>query len=660
MKNTRLIAEILLIGFSILNFSDTIFAQDSPYQRRVLIGFKKGTGREAAEKRRNWAGNLGADVHHSFEMLPLVSASLPERLIDKIRDSDDVVYIEEDVMMYALQLQPIPWGVDKIDAELVWDKSKGGNVDVAILDTGIDNDHPDLKGNIAGGVNFAGTGLKDGSTNPSYWNDGYGHGTHCAGIVAAVNNGIGVVGVAPGVRLWAVKVLSDNGSGYTSDVIQGLEWCAAKGIKVASMSLGGTTGSDSLKNACNATYSAGVLLVAAAGNGGGVNYPAAYDSVIAVSATNESDVIASFSSYGPKIELAAPGVNIYSTFNDGGYKLASGTSMACPHVAGVAALIWSVSNVNVRARLQKTAKDLGDAERDQLYGYGRVDAAKAAGVTREPSVLTTIEVLPSDVTLYVGDMQQFTAICQDQYGDSINPGTISWESTDSQTGSIGSQGLFTAMDAGETTINATGSNGVFGTASVTVKEAPFLNTIEVSPSNVSLYVGDTQQFTATCKDQYGNLINPDAITWEVTDGHGSIDSNGIFKATDAGETTIKATGSSGVSGTASVTVQEAPEQQEFNFYGSVTARGESGHTFSIEDGAVDMYVKLTWNALDDLRLRIYNPPSVMVAQVDKSTYRNRVEEITINNPVAGEWKVTAYSEGRRYSINYSIEVVVDY
>jgi subtilisin family serine protease len=129
--------------------------------------------------------------------------------------------------------------------------------------------------------------------------------------VAALNNGIGVVGVAPGARLHAVKVLDDSGLGYTSDIIQGLEWCVAHHMHVASLSLGGG-GTTSLQNACDQAFAAGVLLVAAAGNAGGpVSYPAAYPSVIAVSATDSQDQLASFSNFGPEIALAAPGVDIY-------------------------------------------------------------------------------------------------------------------------------------------------------------------------------------------------------------------------------------------------------------------------------------------------------------------------------------------------------------
>ncbi|MFB0525512.1 MAG: S8 family serine peptidase, partial [Phycisphaerae bacterium] len=296
MKKARLMVGMLLLCLLFGGLTDTSFSQINPSGKRVLISFKDGIGRQAAEGRRNWVRNLGGDVHHSYRFLPLVSARLPEKLITKLKDRAEIAYVEDDIIMHAIQ-QETPWGVDRIDAEQVWSTNTGADIDVAILDTGIDYDHPDLAGNIAGGVNFTGWWWVDGSTYRYYWDDRNGHGSHNAGIVAAVNNNIGIVGVAPAANLWSVRVLGDNGSGYVSDIIQGLEWCVDNAKEIASMSFGGDY-SESLKNACDAAYTAGVLLVAAAGNeyGGAVIYPAAFDSVIAVSAIDDANNIADFSS----------------------------------------------------------------------------------------------------------------------------------------------------------------------------------------------------------------------------------------------------------------------------------------------------------------------------------------------------------------------------
>lgn len=353
--------------------------RQNPAGRRVLVGFRPDTGPRTAEARADVVRKRGGTIHRSLRLVSVVSATLAPEAIEKLRAQSDIAYIEDDVVLYALG-QTMAWGVNRIDADLAWPAGNTGKgVPVAILDTGIDPTHPDL--GVAGGVNFAGS-TKDGSTNSADWNDGHGHGTHVAGIVAARNNTIGVVGVAPDATLYAVKVLSDAGSGYTSDIIQGLDWCAAHGIKVASMSLGGG-GTTSLQAACDRAFSQGVVLVAAAGNSAGpVMYPAAYSSVIAVSATDSRDLRASFSNYGPQIAVAAPGVSIYSTYKGGSYASMSGTSMACPHVSGAAALAWAsglTSAQAVRDRLTTTAEDLGAQGFDTGFGYGLVDAQRAAG-----------------------------------------------------------------------------------------------------------------------------------------------------------------------------------------------------------------------------------------------------------------------------------------
>ncbi len=373
-RNCLLLASIVLA----LGQAVTAFAAPQSPGRRMLVGFRADKGPQTAQARGEAVRGMGGLVHRNFDLVPAVAATLPEQAIEKLKAREDVEYVEDDVVLEAIG-QVLSWGVNRIDADLAWPTGNTGKgVKVAILDTGIDYDHPDLR--VAGGVNYAGT-TKDGSTYPADWNDNYGHGTHVAGIVAARNNTIGVIGVAPDVSLWAVKVLGDTGGGYTSDIIQGLQWCTTHGIRVASMSLGGGNTS-SLKYACDRAYALGVLLVAAAGNNGGaVTYPAAYSSVIAVSATDSYNRRASWSNYGPQIELAAPGVSIYSTYKNGTYATLSGTSMACPHVTGAAALAWAsglTTNVAVRKRLTSTAEDLGTVGFDYYFGYGLVDAQRAA------------------------------------------------------------------------------------------------------------------------------------------------------------------------------------------------------------------------------------------------------------------------------------------
>jgi subtilisin family serine protease len=252
-----------------------------------------------------------------------------------------------------------------------------------VIDTGVDLKHPDLK--VTSGKSFV--------TRVTSYTDDNGHGTHVAGIAAALDNSIGVVGVAPEVSLYSVKVLDRNGSGYYSWIISGIGWCGQYGMNVANMSLGGSVSSSALEAACDSAYAsgAGVLLVAAAGNGGDgsvttneISYPAYYASVISVGATDSSDALASYSNTNADVEISAPGTYIKSTYKGSAYAILSGTSMASPHVAGVAALIWgemltspgTTPAKTVREELITRVRDVNGDGRDNGYGYGIVDYSK--------------------------------------------------------------------------------------------------------------------------------------------------------------------------------------------------------------------------------------------------------------------------------------------
>ena len=352
--------------------------------------------------------NLGAEPVKKLGLVDSLVVTVPsEAVAGKLKHLQGVERVESDAIARvaakttapaptpAQPLQTVPWGVARIDAPKAWATSRGTDVKVAVLDTGIDKTHPDLVDNVAGGVNFVETGRGSRvSLDSAAWNDDNGHGTHVSGPIAAADNAIGVIGVAPQAKLYGVKVLNSAGSGYTSDIISGIEWSVSNGMQVVSMSLSTSTDVQALHDAVDAADAAGVVVVAAAGNTGdgiastnNVGYPAAYGSVIAVAATDSSDRIASFSSDGPAVEVAAPGVNIYSTTRGGGYGSMNGTSMAAPHVSGVVADalvapipaaadlnqdgVWSRGEV--RNYLQLTTDDLGAAGRDVFFGYGLAD-----------------------------------------------------------------------------------------------------------------------------------------------------------------------------------------------------------------------------------------------------------------------------------------------
>lgn len=351
----------------------------------VIIGFN--------DKARPETVQPYGEITHSYKYIPAVAANLPEQAIENLKKNPNIAYIEPDYEVEALE-ETVPWGITWVGAPDVHENgNKGGGVNVAIIDTGIDYSHPDLTANYRGGKDFV-----NGDLDPF---DDNGHGTHCAGIIAGVDNDIGVIGVVPETNLYALKILDSTGSGSSSNLIAAIEWAIdtrkdenySNDIQIISMSLGSNNGVLALQSECSKAYDYGILLVAAAGNDGKisgtgdtVDYPGAYNSVIAVAATDPTDKRASFSSTGPAVELAAPGVNIYSTYLLVGstYKTLSGTSMACPHVAGTAALILaanpSFTNENVRTKLEQTATDLGTSGRDNWYGFGLVNAEAAAAI----------------------------------------------------------------------------------------------------------------------------------------------------------------------------------------------------------------------------------------------------------------------------------------
>lgn len=283
------------------------------------------------------------------------------------------------------------WSMDKVHACDAWQVTMGDpNLIVAVVDTGVDYNHPDLKGKVIKGLNNTGEGAKD---DPI---DGFGHGTHVAGIIAAsANNGEGVAGMAPNVRILAEKVLSSRGGGNLFNIAAGVRHAVNAGAKIVNESLGGPAAQDPISAGIGAwATKKGVLLVAAAGNSNdAVGTPARYaDYYMAVAAADEQDAKAKFSCFGPELSVSSPGTNILNTtptyhvpLNDHGYAqnyaALNGTSMATPLVAGLAALVWSAHPTwtwkQVRARIESTAVDLGKPGKDDLFGFGRVDAAAA-------------------------------------------------------------------------------------------------------------------------------------------------------------------------------------------------------------------------------------------------------------------------------------------
>ncbi len=301
--------------------------------------------------------------------------------IKKISNDPYVRHAEPNGIVYSGGHTPndtnwnLQWGPQKIYTPEAWDYQKGStSVAVAVLDTGVDYNHEDLAGRVYQGYDFV--------NNDSDPMDDNNHGTHVAGIAGAImDNGKGIAGVAQS-NIFAVKVLDNNDTGTWGNLARGIRYAANNSAKIISMSIWTYSNDSDGEAACNyAYYTKGSLLVGISGNDGiqQVAYPAAYDTVIAVGATDSTDQRWISSNYGSKLELVAPGVNIESTLRNNGYGYGmGGTSMAAPHVSGVAALIWSQNpsfdNTKVREVLRNTVVDLGTAGRDIYYGYGKVNA----------------------------------------------------------------------------------------------------------------------------------------------------------------------------------------------------------------------------------------------------------------------------------------------
>lgn len=393
-------------------------AQSSHIAGQIMVNFRdKGA---AAGVLRQHGLSQGPSIGSTGAQLIKVPAGKELQLIEALSRNPAVEYAEPDELVtaatndqyfdrqYALQnggqsftntanTQTIATGKPDADVDAVeaWKFTTRSGIKVAILDTGVANFHDDIAPQVVGYANFVSADTKeDPKANPE---DKYGHGTHVAGIVAAkADNTIGVAGVCPSCSILDVKVLNDSGSGSSSAIANGISWAASNGAKVINMSLGQRVSSRTLEAAVNDAWNKGVVIVAAAGNAGtqAKIYPGAYPNVIAVAATDNNDAKASFSTYGKWVDVAAPGVNVYSTFPNHpfvlgtqngrsmGYDIASGTSMASPVVAGVAALVWSSSpadteNKTVRTKIESTADPIFGT--DTYWANGRVNACRAVG-----------------------------------------------------------------------------------------------------------------------------------------------------------------------------------------------------------------------------------------------------------------------------------------
>jgi subtilisin family serine protease len=444
----------------------------------------------------------------------------------------------------VLQIQGVPndpvypalWGMTKIQAASAWDLAQGNGILVAVVDTGVDHSHPDLAANIwsnpgeipGNSVDDDGNGYVDDVrgwnfvSNTNAPTDGHSHGTHVSGTIAAVgNNGVGVIGVAPSAKIMGIKGLGNDGSGYDADLAQGILYAADNGADVINMSWGGTGDSPVIEEAIRYAHSLGVVLVAAAGNSAidaSQFLPAKYAAVVTVSAFNSADVMASFSNFGTKIDVAGPGVSIQSTVPGGYYSSYNGTSMACPHVAGLAALVLSqhpsLTNEQVRQVIRRTADDVSTAGFDTHSGFGRINAFRALQAQTPANIVITSPAQYGPVGNAVdvrGSVDGATISSRRlEYGSGASPSTFYLIGTSSSgTVSNGSLGLWNTSALSEglytlrlTATDSSGTNLSYTLSPVRVDHTP-PQFVSVIPSGNITIPAAPFTLSATATDAYG-------------------------------------------------------------------------------------------------------------------------------------------------------------
>jgi subtilisin family serine protease len=508
----------IALGFSLalaiaLSLVPAIKADPLKHERYIVVfhDWVDTPAQEARQISAKLGGQMGFVYEHALKGF---SIAVPAQALPALKRNPKVNYVATDDVRYAFA-QSLPTGVARIYADLNNIIDIDGvddwrvDVDVAVIDTGVDFQHPDL--NVVGGINCSGGNPIKAKCETGGDDDHY-HGTHVAGTIGALDNGIGVVGVAPGARLWAVKVLNSSGSGYTSWIVAGIDWVAANAdkIEVANMSLGGSGWNQAEYDAIQGAVKKGVAFAVAAGNSGADanNYsPAAFDNVLTVSALADfdgleggygdptcrvdlDDTLADFSNWGSAVNLAAPGVCILSTFplEQGEYGTISGTSMASPHVAGALALLASRNNpdnaTDVATLYNQVisqgnfnwSDDSGDGVQEALLDVGDSSvfapllvAGSGSGPAPTNNPPTADIANPTDGASFdSGATITFTGTASDTEDGDLTD-TLSWASD--VDGPIGTGGSFSAILSGglhTITASVADSGGLTGSTSIAI------------------------------------------------------------------------------------------------------------------------------------------------------------------------------------------------
>lgn len=407
----KVIAPIVVAGMMLsampFTYAGTVPAPQK--EQDVIVVYKNDAGKQAILKESN-------EVDHQFKSVPAVAVTVDQKDLAKLEDNPNIKYVEENITFSiqdakakivnvqsttsntsTVSAEESQWSLQDVVAPDAWKSGfTGTGVKVAVVDSGIATNHPDLT--VTGGISTV--------DYTSSYNDDNGHGSHVAGIIGAKRNNSGMVGIAPDVQLYAVKTMDSQGKGNLQDVLEGIDWAIQNKMDIINVSLGTSADSQLLHDMVDKAYNQGILVVGAGGNNGTadgsgdtVSYPAKYDSVIAVSAVDKYNKRGSFSATGNKIEVSAPGVDVISTYLNGKYAIASGTSQASPHVAGMLALLKqknpTMTNKELRAELLKYTQDLGITGKDTFYGNGFVQYKT---LPTEPQVIQITPAIQTQIT----------------------------------------------------------------------------------------------------------------------------------------------------------------------------------------------------------------------------------------------------------------------
>ncbi len=482
----------------------------------------------------------------------------PQTVLAGLRTLPGVVYAEQDAYAYASSVVPndpyygYQWNLRRIGMETAWELATGDGAVVAVIDTGVRQSLQDLtQTTFLPGYDFV--------NQDSDPDDDEGHGSHVCGTIAqSTDNAVGVAGIASLATILPVKVLAVDGSGSYDVIADGIVWAADQGADIINLSLGGSADLQVLQDACEYAWSKGVLLVAAAGNEASTtpSYPAAYEVCLSVSAIDSQDALASYSNYGATIDIAAPGGDsgdfdgdgyddmiLQNTFGSAGdwFYFYAGTSMAAPHVAGVAALLKGVnpglSNVELRTILESTAEDIGTAGWDEQFGSGLVDAAAAVIAAGADSVVTYNQPPVVDFFFAAEGLQgYFTDLSYDP-DDGGSLAGWSWDFGDGSSSSqISPMHLYSVPGSYLVSLAVTDNEGGIGSVTKTVQVYDGSVTMSVAELALSKIVrGRNYQAVATIKilNSLGAPVEGASVSvaWSgavelttsgVTDGSGSV------------------------------------------------------------------------------------------------------------------------------------------